>query len=742
MTMLCTVPAIADISEENYAANLFGGLLVDHSDAILSSVIHEDKILVLTRKAFYVYQCGNDTAQYLSKANNVQQKYPDDRVAVDVLFAENEKIMGLNSMTGHVYQLDLGSDSIAFTPVIELEWDSFQMGEPPYEYVPVPEYAFVSMGQLYVKFPNDSKQTDLYQFDLATGKVTACNVAFLQGLCPYKEGTFLAARFDVEHSETGYPEIVAFNPMTNEIESTDYIFPEEILLGQIPMVYSHTLNRLYVASSTKLYALEQGNAPVVVERFVPFGDELSSVISPMLSLSPQGTLVLTVGSNVYLRDIAASQQKQMVTLTIAGRLPDQTAAAKALLELGNVNLQEIGSEDPLALQTSLLTGTSQADILVLDSSIFDILGMIKKGYAKPFTQSQTLSDFSHALLPELQGISIYNNELQTIPLSISMRMPAMNANAFQELGITPPDTFAQLLALIQTYVSEIYPSHNEYKLFPFAFIKQHLKKYACTLYLETKFLEGGCFTIDPIELGQLLESIDSINLDALEIPEDINPDDEMFYMTDTDSSSIALMQLDSKYCLSEKYSEAYYSAMPLSLKDEGNCAIYAVSDFAMLSASSTNEKLATLFLEAYIKYMDKGTAAMLCPFSAKPVEDASFEQQLQEQAEQIKINQQLAEKTDAPDKYLYQEMADHFQDNLNVLQSRGKWSITENDLRQNRAIMEQVHLDTSNTISIRTALFTDSNLINSLLEGSITVEQFAEEANRIAEMILFRSIII
>lgn len=726
-------PATASI--ENHVENLLGGLLWDESDSILSSVTYGDQTLILTRKAFYHYRCGESQARYVTRANDVQQDYPDERISVDVLFSESEKCMGLNSRTGQVYQLTLNLNSIDFTPTIQLEWDSFKIGEPPYEYVPTPEYVFIYMKDLYIKFPNYSKQTDLYRFSLDNGKATAYSATFLQGICAYKDGTFLAAHFDIEHNETAYPEIVLFNPTTDTIEKTNYVFPEEVFYGQIPMAYDDKLNRLYVASATKLYVLEQGGAPTVVKNFIPFEDELSSVITPMLSISPWGSLLLSVRSNVYMYDMLSLQQNQMVTLTVAGRFPDRNAITKALLELGNVNLQEIELGSDLEIQTSLLTRSTQADILVLDTSTFDIRNIIEKGYTKSLAQSNQLTAFIQRMIPALQEMANYNHSPQAIPISVSINMPAMNLEAFRELDRTPPATLSQLLEFIEDYVMEIYPLHPEYKLFPFAFIKQHLKKYACTLYIESRILENRDLLIDAIELEQLLKSIDDIDLDALDIPADINPDDEMFYMTDNDSTSIALMQLNTQYYLSETYTKKYYKPTLLPLSETASLSVYATANFAMLSPDSKNAETAIRFLETYIKYMDKGTVAMLCPFAAEQVEDPKFESRMQELTEQVELNQQLAEKADVPERYLYQEMADYFQGDLDALQSRGRFSITEEDLTINLSIMKRTYFDTSNTIAIRTTLFTDSDLMNRLMDGTITTQQFANEVNHIVKMI-------
>lgn len=161
--------------------NLFGGLFLDETDAIVASIAYENQILVLTRKAFYLYQPGNAAAMYVCKANDISQEYPDERPAVDGFFMDMDKVMGLNSRTGQIYIITVEQDAVELLPVMQLDWDQIRVGDPPDDYLPLAEFVIAHEGKLYLKFSSEGQPKDLFSFDLETGELTAHTVTCLQG---------------------------------------------------------------------------------------------------------------------------------------------------------------------------------------------------------------------------------------------------------------------------------------------------------------------------------------------------------------------------------------------------------------------------------------------------------------------------------------------------------------------------------------------------------------------------------
>lgn len=715
--------------------NLFGGQFLDGSDAILASIAYENEILVLTRKAFYRYQAGNPGAAYVSQASSVSQEYPDGRPAVDALFMHQDKIMGLNTRTGCVYTVVVRQDAVDLQPAMKLAWDQIRVGEPPEDYLPSAEFVMAYEGRLYIKLSSEGQPHDLFSFSLETGSLTAHSVTCLHGLTPYRDGLFLAAYFDPEASETGFPEIVLFDPVQDTMESTAYVFPEEGLYGQIPLYYDAEQDCLYAAAKSALYSWKQNEQPAAVDNFPTLDFELSSVTTPVLRALPWGGLLVTTSANVFLSDSGRNQPRETVTLSVAGSLPDKAAAAKALLELGCVTLVESEPPEDATLRAGLLTGSSQFDILVLDSSSIDVQSIVKKGYLQSLSSSASIAAFSGELLPGLKSLVIDHNEVYAVPAVVSVGLPAVNLDAFEELQTAPPHTLPELMELTQRYADAIYPEHPEMKLFSFAFIQRHLKEFACSLYINDKLAEGADFFLDAAELGAILNRIDGLNLEALDLPREIDPDEEAFYLVDADSSAVLMMELNAEYSLSETGTDSLFSPLPLLLGADGETCAHGSAALLAAPASGARTEKAVQFIETYLKYMDQGTKAMLCPSAAVPVLDPHFEEKVQEQAQLVLLNKRLAAQSEGDRRLLYLEMAEVFQHNLDVLQEKGGYCITRRQLELNRAVMEKTAFDNSLSLALRGALFADSSLLDRLLDGAVTLEQFATEANHKAAII-------
>ncbi|MEG2187689.1 MAG: hypothetical protein RR085_10255, partial [Clostridia bacterium] len=138
--LLCFAFVPAETKAATISMSLFDTQLFDGSEEILSAVEYDDGLLVLTSKAFYVYNKQTQELLYIQDAHNVHNAYADDRYAVDILYLAQDGIMGLNSQTGQTFAVKVANERILLQPSVQLEWDAFQEGEAPWIYCEVPEY--------------------------------------------------------------------------------------------------------------------------------------------------------------------------------------------------------------------------------------------------------------------------------------------------------------------------------------------------------------------------------------------------------------------------------------------------------------------------------------------------------------------------------------------------------------------------------------------------------------------------
>lgn len=717
---------------EELPGNLFGSLLMDTSDAVFSAIPWENQLLVLTRKAFYTCRRGESRARYLCPANDVNQSYPDGRPAVNALFANEGRLMGLNSITGQLYRVIPNEAGVELIFERQLPWEQTRAGEPPYDYPSEAEFVLVHHGRLYMKFLSYGQPADLYSFDLATGEWRAHNVTCLHAMTPYQDGLFLAVHYDQDTSQTGFAEIVLFDPAQDTMEATDYSFPQANAYEQTPLYYDEEADLLYTAHASVIYVLQPGQAPIPADYFV--SDSMGVTVTPMLQPLPWGGIMLITASNIFPRSLWSGQARELVTLRVSGFLPDSATVTKALLEMGNVVLEDAPYMEDSQLQAGLLTGSLQADILVLDSSQVDIKNLVQKRYVKSLSASEEIAAFAENLLPELKNLVMHQNEVWALPVSVSVSLPAVNLTAFEELEEAPPAGLPELIALTQRYATDIYPERPEMILFPFAYVKEHLKRFACQVYLDTRMAQGDDPVLSGTDLAALVNAIDALDLGDLNLPEHVNPDEESYYMLGMNESAVLLMELEREYRLSQLASE-HLTPTLLRLKAGVPVSVHGAASLITVPASSAQGEKALAFIQAYLKHMDPADAAMLCPSAAVPVEDPQYEQNLQEAAELVTLHRQMAEQAEGADRRFYNEMADEFQEQLDRLTARGRYRVTQDHLTLNAALMDQVFFDTAATLTMREVVFS-SGLVDQLLDGVLTAEQFVGEINQKEKMVI------
>ena len=705
--------------------NLFGGLLMDGSDTILSSVAYEGGILALTRKAFYLLREGDSEARYVCMASDVQQEYPDDRPRVDLLFTDEGKLMGLNSMTGRLYQLKVNDSSIDLIADRQLQWSQFLQGEPPYEYVPAPRYIRSDYGQLYVKFQNfddDEIESDLFRFNLATGEMFTSKVAYLEGLCPYRDGLYLAAHYDVKTSKTGYPEIVIYDPAADTVSSTEYLFPDEGFSAQIPLFYDAVRDDVYVSTPSTLYRLEANEAPVPVAAFA--SGYASACMTPGIAPLPNDELMITFDTNIYLREIASLGKLRQTTLKVAGYFPDQEAKSQALLDVGDVTLEETRRVDLAKLRTDLLTGTVEEDILLLESSEIDIQSLIRKGYFQSLSQSESLGEFTNQLLPGLQKLSCANDTIWMGPVSVTLSPPMFNREAFEALGKIPPKTLREMIDFTQMYVDGTYPNTGEYVLFPFADVKRQLKRFACELYIDQQ-IALGVKTLVIEKLKPVINAIESLDLSGT-----VALQSEGSEGLGLAASPESLMELNARYNLLDAAQNRFHFApFAVRLDADSPALFHATARFIAIPAQSKNAAKALQFVQAYSKHLDAGTRAMLCPFAAEPVKDERYAKQMEEYSEKAARYRQLEKQAEGNIVMQHREMAEYFENKCEEIKAMGIELLRDEDLLVNREVMQLAVFDTGAAVTVRNSVFAETAILDQFLDGAITLEQWIGEVN-------------
>lgn len=720
-------------------SRLFGGRLLDSDEKLLAAAELHETLYLLSSEAFYELKPGDQQPRRVAGAKPAREDKGYQEGEYNVIFSHQEQLYGLNLELGLLYELTVGADSVQAALRHKLDVRGLKLGEGRYAYI-YPRCIYAHEGRLFIiaqaKRTNDN---NCYSYDLQTGKLKKHKSTKMRAVTAYQDGLLLTAyhnpKIKLKDDGSNYWVLGLFDPAKDTIKPVDWV-PEDAMNGVMGnfLYYDAARDRLLTFSDTDLFRIDGAgqrerllSLPVGDFYFFPLGAETPG----LLPLSGD-RLLISLMKESFIRPLNPAQQAQEVELVLSHPLPDSKAFQKALLQMDGIIVRTIeGSyawtEQELA--TKLLTDTLEADILVLDSSRYDVQALMRKGYLSPLEDQAAFRAHAEGLTPSLQPLMKDEaGKLLALPLQVSLGTLRMQLNNAAEAGLTAPGHLPALLDMVQAWADSDDGRHDGFLLASFAPIKPELKRLAHAAYMDAMLSGGGELRYDMEGFGSLMQRIDQLQLQGIDFASLEDLDDQA-------GTRKPIFFESGSYHLRQMSGEQHEQPLLLPIQPGAELHISGSASLAGIYARSRKQEAAARFLQAYLAHMDPLDRAMMNPSQVEAIENPDHEKEMaKQQAWEDGLRLQIAEAKGAEKRQLEQDLS--YAEAIRAQRTeQARWLATAEALRLNHQLMARVFFPQGLALTQQQAMVGEDGLFHSFLRGGLSLEQFISRANDMLRML-------
>lgn len=737
---LCLMPLpLAGLAEAPAEApgEYFGRRLVDSNGRVNSLAVVDGVAYALTDTALYTIHPGDSEAKLAGNLPRVYNASKTDRPSADVLLAQDGKLLGLNRQNGVLYELKVDGQGIAFTEYLKLNWEPFLVSEGEHSYTNAPMFTMLHEGRLYLKLENYSndKEKDLISYDLKTGGHRLHEVRHLNTFIPYKDGKLLCMQFDQNQQDpqTGeqHPaEAVLFDPATDKVEPAGLKLKDtkEVRYDGLMLHYDAQKDRLYAADNFGIYLITGDKEPEMVARLPMAGAWLGHYSSMPFQPWGKDELLLGFGYHLFRRGTDPSQMKPVTSLKV--NLGMLRSDALSLTQIQNEDIELVPyAEDWLEnekVAQLFLTKEMDLDVMVLETGTADVQRLIQKGYLAPLDGDPALKAIGEGLFPTFQPVTQDQGRLYALPLRIDGSYISYKPERFKDIGREAPRSMDELIDLVDWWAKEGAKANPDYALFDQAGAKWMLSSMTYEQYLDSQFGQSKALKFDMEGFGKLMQRIEAIDYGAF----DVDP----ATMSDEDMGMMAGKPLITPYIgYSIESANAAPDGMqrfPLPMRTGDQEYHHGRSSVMSIPATSAKQELALRFIRSYMDNMASLEKAAVSAAWEEPIPNPNFEQELKdEQAHLASYEKLFAQAEEGAAKRQYAKDIENVKKGIERVEQTRKFLLDKKGIEAHRAYMAGTYVDNSLTLTQRSALSKDGYLFHMYTQGTLSIEQFMQQAN-------------
>lgn len=736
LLMLSGLPAGAKAAAPG---RLFGGALIDTDEKLLAAAELHETLYLLSSEAFYELRPGEQELKRVCGMKPAREDKGYQEGEYDVIFSHQDQLYGLNLKLGLLYELAVGRDSVQATLKHKLDVKGLMIGEGRYAFI-FPRCIYAHEGRLFIiaqaKRTNDN---NCFSYDLKTGKLKKHKSTQMRMLTAYKDGLLLASYHDpkikMNDDWSNYYVLGLFDPVKDTIRPVDWA-AENVFNGVMGnfFYYDAPRERVLALVGTELFRLDsprerQGLMRVPADEFFYF--PLGAETPGLLPLSGD-RLLISFQKESFIRPLDPASQAQEVELVLSHALPDGKAFQKALMQMDGVSVRVLdGSQQwtQQELSTKLLTDTLEADILVLDSSRYDVQSLMRKGYLNPLQGSAALLAHAEGLMPALQPLMKDGaGQLLALPLRVSVSLLSMQMGNAAEAGLMAPEDLPGLLDMVEAWADSDDGRHDGFLLTAFAPIKPALKRIAHAAWMDEMLSGGGELRYDMEGFGALMQRIDRLQLQGIDFPTQEDLDDQA-------GTRKPILFETAGYHLRQLSAQQAEQPLLLPVRKGGSLAVSGSATLAAVYARSKKQEAAMRLLEAYLQHADPLDRAMMSPGQTQAMPNPAYEQEMAKQQEWMdSLRVQIAEAKGAEKRQLEQDLR-HAEDVKAQRMEQARWLATAEALAHNHRLMARVFFPDSLGMAQRQAMLSQEGLLTGYLSGGMSLEQFISRANDALRML-------
>ena len=419
---LC-VPALAQPAESR-------NILSD--DPLGSLTYFAGNLYAMGTKA--LYRINPDTGD-ITKIAEAASDWP----GFERLFADEEGMIGFDSTDASLYRLDISASKVEIAHLVTVEaWSETYMMHMDFR----APYLLASGGN------------KVYRLDIETGKSDAMEAGQVNGIAAYKDGQ--AVTIEATRTGDGWQSRLYFYDFDAGKKAQLAAPQGDLGWG---LVYDEGRNMFYTASSLAILAYTPGDDATVSIAPIPKGDAYA------LTLMPDRMAVITDGDFLAIRPKSAGAHST-ASLTMLAPLARAGDYKSFYQDHPETDLVFIAG-DPLSTPeerfvNDMVSRSGDIDVYLLSDQ--NLLDRIKeKGFALPLGNSDRITQWVNCLETPFWDAFTRDGHVYAVPQEVFVNMNVYNRNAFQELGLEVPETYAEFLDFCILWLTEMADEHTQYR---------------------------------------------------------------------------------------------------------------------------------------------------------------------------------------------------------------------------------------------------------------------------------------
>lgn len=591
--------------------------------------------------------------------------------------------------------------------------------------------AFILKGKLFLAFSQTFSPAppSMLVVDIMTGAATPRHLDHLCYATPYREGRLLVTLRDHgldERTQRPKPgRLASFDLESGALENMGdlgYPFSGEIY----PVAYDAASDAVYIQGYQGVSRLE-ADGSLTLCAYSPYPNQCHMYAGQLPMLPDGQTILFRPGSLVRLsldpHILPTGRLKLCGNLGGAGvertmrRLPHMP-----------VDVTPASFDD---IRRLLVTGDSETDLFIIDSLDYDPELIMYKGYGTDLSGNQALASFVDGCYPFIRDYVRRDGRLIMLPVGIELPALHYEPNTFETFGLTVPDSFEALCALLDGWSPDDHPHllpmiSEDYPAF--------LTELALSLYADQCDAGGKEVNFQDEGLRQMLRLVE--RTDASAIPLQKGFDDAIRAMEEGGPRLLMKAPLPLTLDNLSGYFRFVNGRLPLFLSAAAGEAPLVPARLTLLFINPRSQHIrqAEEYLAQWLQSMRDEDRIMLQPAYSKLVENPEFSSIMRSYEGMLEFARQRARAAEeGPARRELEEAAERQEQQLEEIAQQYRYSVSEEGIQRYRDIADKAFI---RRYCLQQPLRSEevSRVFTRWLEGQLSLDQCLSEAENMLRL--------
>lgn len=693
------------------------------NENITDVALLQEKLYILFPNHLFQYILGEEQAVKLPEYYNEDSSSPKTS-----LFVWNDALYGFSLYSGEMFPISTETGKPLYEQKRSLPWENQEDENSTKRFY----LQGIMENRLFIteESHEDGNKAHLFSIDLETMEKKIYQTKNIQKLADYKDGKFLAILFENQWlnspdavSDEEKPKLVIFDPQKDE---TALIHQwDDLNVGGL--AYEASSGYIYYVIGNQIYRISEKEKP---EEVTHISNEMGTYRQKAW-VSPQGAYVLWGGWNdgIVVKDIMQTGEASKI-LRLNGYLNEKVEKAfqkkhsEVLLDTNFPIFEDYPTTLDMAF--AIQTGGTQMDVLFPYHETHDFRLLVEKGYAAPITSSFIYEEITK-MHPFIQQHMLVNGQVYGVPLGGIHPHTSLSYSPelWQDLGLSEeemPNTYKDLFLLAAEKKEALEQSHPDRLFFgPGLQSRANLIRLIGRETLNYYQKQGEIVNFDTTTFRNLMALIDRVGLE-----------EEPVY--DEDPSSLFFHSP-----LSGAYAQEQ-GAVPLFLSlDEGTNPAFLVSgSIAIINAASENKEIATAFLEEVVSNYTPEERVALFAGEHDPIMSDDYITAMASYQEELGVLYQQLQQSQEADKGAIQEKITLTENDMETMEKKYP-RITKESIQRYQKHISDFYIPSGPALPDGQGNNSVWLKLNAYIDYEISLEEFIQEANQMAEIIYYEN---